>query len=46
MLFPKTLYLIKKSHILLTLFGTENGRPYLVDSNEGYPGVENLFSLF
>ena len=30
-LFPKTLYFIKKYHILLTIFGTENGRPYLID---------------
>ena len=29
-LFLKTLYLIKKYHILLTIF-TENGRPYVVD---------------
>ena len=31
MLFPKKLYFIKKYHNLLTIFGTENSRPYLVD---------------
>ena len=31
-LFPKEIYLIKKYHILQTIFGTKNGALYLVDS--------------
>ena len=40
--------LINKDHNLLTIFGTENGRPYLVDfelrvspveNNSGYKGL-------